>query len=320
MSQYEDHHSGRGWKIAAASVFGVLLVSWGVIMLMFQKTIESNEVGVFQYRPYLVGSSSIDKQVIEGPNRAYMWPSTTLWNINTAPQTITAHAEDFMTKDRVPLDFDIAITIRVTGPAKAPDLVQKFGSGPITAFRTLVLQEGEGTKKTPTGEFMSFLRDQVRHHHSAVFIAAQNEDGTLSEQAANVENATREHINAFLNKNSAGMIEVVNIALGRANPPDGVRRTIEATAQQAQEIKTQQERKRAADARALAEVAVAAADNAYLNAMNFSSDQFVQLRKIEMQREVCRTNTCLFSDGQMPLAFTPPAQKATIPVSTAAKQ
>lgn len=319
--------SHKGLKIAgiSISVLAVLVVAGTAVMAIFQETVEPNEVGVFQYRPYLIGTSSVDKHVLMGPDRAYMWPSTKLWRVNVAPQTLTAHAEDFMTRDRVPLDFDLSVTVRVATPASAPDLVQKFGTGPLTVFKTLVMQLGDDpkTKTAPTGELMSFLRDQVRHHHSAVFIAAQNENGTASDGAAEVENATRDHINAFLKKNGAGMIQVDNIALGRANPPDGVRKTIEATAQQAQEIKTQQERKRAAEARALAEVAVAAADNAYLKAMNYDLNQYIEIQRIAMYREVCKGNVmCVFSTGQTPLALPVPTQRASAPQpqQTAAKQ
>ncbi|MBI4120773.1 MAG: SPFH domain-containing protein [Parcubacteria group bacterium] len=268
--------------------------------------VDAGQVGVFKYQPYFFGSGGVDQQVVVGPDLVYKWPSTTLVKVSIAPQTLTVHADDLMTADRVPLDFDIAVTIRVTDPSKAPDLIRTFGVGSVETFRTLVLQEGQPGSNRTSGELMSFLRDQVRHHHSAVFIAAQNEDGTPSDKAATVEQETRKYINTFLAQNGAGMVQVQNIALGRANPPDGVRRTIEATAQQAQEVKTQHERERAAGARTAAETATAYADRAYIDGMGLTTEQYIQLQTLQVYRDVCKAPTmCVFSTGGggMPLAI-----------------
>ena len=292
----------------AGAVGAIFLI---VLAINGMRTIDAGEVGVFKYQPYLFGRGHVDTQIVTGPDRAYMWPSTSLIPVSIAPQTLTVHAEDFMTSDRVPLDFDVAITLRVTEPAKAPELIQRFGQGTVPVFRTLVLQQSD--KTAPTGELMSYLRDQVRHYHSAVFIAAQNEDGTPSDSASMVETQTREHVNAFLARNGASLIQVENIALGRANPPDGVKKTIETTAQQAQEVKTQHERTRAAEARKAAEIATAEADQAYLQAMGLSGEQFIALEQLKVQREVCKTNTCVFTGaGQMPIALPAPTQRAAV--------
>lgn len=302
-------------------VVGIGVVAFAVIAatiaLANMETVDAGYVGVYQDKPYFFGKGGVRNEVVVGPERVYTWPSTTVRVVKIAPQTVTVHAEDFMTADRVPLDFDMAITLRVTDPRLSPSLIRKFGTVSLETFRMLVLQQTEGSKTS--GELMSYFRDQVRHHHSAVFIAAQNEDGTLSNSAATVEQETRKHINAFLDRSGAGMIQVENIALGRANPPEGVRRTIEATAQQAQEVKTQAERTRAANARENAERATATADMAYVNAMGLSTDQFVELQRLKVWGEVCKTNTCIFAPGNVPIALSAGSQGGSaLPAKAAA--
>lgn len=291
-------------------------VIWFVVALFTMRSISPSEVAVFEYRPFVFGSSSLDDRPIGGPQRFYMWPSTSMWTLNTAPQTLPAHADDFMSADRVPLDFDIAITIKLADPAKAPAVVRKFSSeSVVSVFRLLVLQDAKDQqgKVATRGEFMSYLRDQVRHHSSSVFIAAQNADGTPSDAASQVEKQTRDYINKFLSENGADMIRVENIALGRANPPDGVRRSIEATAQQAQDVKTQGERKRAQDARKDAEIAAAAAERAFMDSVKLTPEQFVELQRIRAIEKVCTGSaTCVLNmgGGNMPIAI--PARVPTI--------
>jgi regulator of protease activity HflC (stomatin/prohibitin superfamily) len=273
-------------------VFGLVLAA-----TFFTRSVDAGKVGVVQYKPFFFGKGGIDKKVVMGPDRLYIWPlSTSIWEISLAPVTVTAHAEDFMTSDRIPLDFDIAVTFKVTDNSGAAMLVEKFGAYPVQVFQTLVLQS-RTSEGSSTGELMSHLRDRVRHYHSSEFIAAQKADGTDSDATSSVEKSLREHINAFLAKAGAGMISVENIALGRANPPKGVMDAINATAQNAQEVKTQFERKKAQDARKEAEIASAAADRAYQEELKLPMEAWVELKRFETWAKVCSNGNCTFVNG-----------------------
>jgi hypothetical protein len=244
-----------------------------------------------------------DGRVGKGPQRFYRWVTTSVWVADTAPYTIDAHADDFMSADRVPLDFDLSVTARCADWRNIPEMIDRFGTADcFQVLRRLVLQLApEGSRGSPRGEFMSYLRDQVRHHNSSVFIAAQDADGKPSDAASEVERQTREHINRFLEANGAAMIKVDNIALGRANPPPGVRASIEATAQQAQDIKTQVERERAQKARLNAEVAAAAAERAFMDSVKLNSAEFIELQRIRAWEKVCvNNNICVFTQGAAP--------------------
>ena len=88
------------------------------------------------------------------------------------------------------------------------------------------------------------------------------------------------------------------VNVGRVNPPDAIKNQRIETAAQEQRAITEQQTKLAEDQRKAAELSRAAADNAYREAMQLSPDQFLQLERIKMQRDVCaRGGTCTFFIG-----------------------
>jgi regulator of protease activity HflC (stomatin/prohibitin superfamily) len=307
-----DRNTGTSKVLRKVALVACAAIAGLIAFLVLQvRTVPEAHAGVWVYKPYIFGKTYVDQTASLGPARNFAWISTEVVALRTSPQSVSVHAEDFMSSDRIPLDFDISITIEMTENAQGengPKLWARFGQQPLAVFRTLVLQDADaGTAKSNVkGELMSYLRDQVRHHHSQEFISAQKEDGSISNAASDVEKHTVLHINKFLADNSAGMIRVTNIALGRANPPDGVRKAIEETATQAQNVKTQGERQKAETSRKAAEEARAAADQAYLLAMKMDADMFIQLRAIEMQRDVCARQgaSCTFFMGGTPSPVT----------------
>jgi len=94
-------------------------------------------------------------------------------------------------------------------------------------------------------------------------------------------------------------VRLLNITVGKANPPDAVRDQRVETAQQEQRVLTEQKRDLAEKSRKAAEQSRAEADNAYRNAMNLSPAQFVEMERIKMQTAVCaqRDAKCTFILG-----------------------
>jgi hypothetical protein len=75
------------------------------------------------------------------------------------------------------------------------------------------------------------------------------------------------------------------------------------TATQEQRIQTEQQTKLAEVQRKSAEEARAAADNAYRQAIGLSPEQYVQLKRIEMEQRVCADAKCTFieNSGAVPV-------------------
>lgn len=69
------------------------------------------------------------------------------------------------------------------------------------------------------------------------------------------------------------------------------------TAAQEQRIQTEIQIKNAETQRRAAEEARAAADNAYRQAIGLSPEQYVQLKRIEMERAVCEQGKCTFIEN-----------------------
>lgn len=304
---YRNEDSKPESKVGAilGGVLTVIAIAIGIVMALTMRSIAPSQYAVFEYKPFLFGWSSLEERAYPGPNRFYMWPSTAMWTLDTTPVPINIHADDFMSADKMFLDFDVSLTVQFVKPEKASQMVRRFNTENVgNVFYKLVLQGvnplGDKGKMRPSGEFMSFLRDEVRHHHSSVFIAAQNEDGSISSSASEVETKTMKHINDYLAKQGADMIQVTNLALGKANPPDGVRNAIDETARQGQEKKTQDARRLAQEARKAAEVATAEADNAYIDKVKLSTEQYVELKRLLTIEKVCgqdKGNNCIVPIG-----------------------
>jgi len=87
------------------------------------------------------------------------------------------------------------------------------------------------------------------------------------------------------------------MTVGRANPPDAIKSQRIETATQEQRIQTEQQTKLAEVQRKSAEEARAAADNAYRQAIGLSPEQYVQLKRIEMENRVCADGKCTFIEN-----------------------
>jgi hypothetical protein len=87
------------------------------------------------------------------------------------------------------------------------------------------------------------------------------------------------------------------MTVGRANPPDAIKNQRIETATQEQRIQTEQQIKLAENQRKAAEEARAAADNAYRQAIGLSPEQYVQLKRIEMELKVCADGKCTFIEN-----------------------
>ena len=102
-------------------------------------------------------------------------------------------------------------------------------------------------------------------------------------------------------------VRLIQVTVGKANPPDSIKGQRIETATQQQRVLTEAQRKLAEDARKLAEKSRADADNAYRQAMQLSPDQFLRLETIKMQKEACAKGgtTCTFILGNTPALMLP---------------
>jgi regulator of protease activity HflC (stomatin/prohibitin superfamily) len=137
--------------------------------------------------------------------------------------------------------------------------------------------------------FRTATRDAVKKH-------GMNEMAIAATAAEEVDALVTSHLLAII-KETGVPVRILDVSLGRANPPDAILHQRVETAAQEQRINTEKQRKLAEDQRKMAEESRAAADQAYNQRMGLNTEQYVALRAIEMQREVCAKGGCTFLFG-----------------------
>lgn len=192
--------------------------------------------------------------------------------VDMRPQIFRVHLDDFFTKDGVPLDFDATMRLRVTNSVR---LVQGFGDN--------------WYKNNIEPEFTRAVRDAVKKH-------GMNEAALNVTAADEMDGEVTSRMTDYIKSNSLP-VELMEVTLGRANPPDAVKSQRVDTATQEQRQNTEKQRKLAEDQRKEAENSRAAADNAYRESMQMSPDQFLKLEQIKMMNEVCKKGNCTFLVG-----------------------
>jgi regulator of protease activity HflC (stomatin/prohibitin superfamily) len=232
-------------------------------------------------KPYFFGHGGVDPTPIK-TGRAVVAASTEVVYVNMQPQRIDLGFDDLMTSDGVPIDFHAVLTYQVLDSVK---MVRDFGG-----------DWGEGSATTP-GFFMRNLeqpfrtavRDEVKKH-------GMNEMAIQATAAEQVDTLVTQHLESIIQATGVP-VKLIDLSLGRANPPDAILSQRVETAAQEQRINTEKQRKLAEDQRKAAEESRAAADNAYRQQMSLSPDQFLRLETIKMQRDVCAGGKCTFLLG-----------------------
>jgi regulator of protease activity HflC (stomatin/prohibitin superfamily) len=222
-------------------------------------------------KPWFFGHGGVDSDAIK-TGRSLIAMTTEVVYVDMRPRQFTMHFEDFMSKDGVPLDFDAVIRLQVLDSVK---LIQRFGEN---WYRVNV-----------EAEFANRVRQAVRKH-------GMNEMAIDTAAIDQVDREVTEEMESYL-RSAELPLKLVQVTVGKANPPDSVKDQRIATASQQQRQLTEKERKLAEDQRRDAELSRATADNAYRNAMSLSAEQFVRLEQIKMQREVCIAHSCTFIAG-----------------------
>jgi regulator of protease activity HflC (stomatin/prohibitin superfamily) len=236
---------------------------------------------VWVEKPMLFGHGGIDPQPVT-TGRSYGAITSEATDVDMLPQRIDMEFDDMMTKSGVPVSFHVVAQFRVTDSVK---LVGSFGAD----------KDDKGSwgfwDRNLDQPMRTAVRDSVKQRdmqEMAISQTAADDVGLEVSTAANL-----------LVQKLGVPISFTSINVGRVNPPDAIKDQRVATATQEQRAITEQQTKLAEDQRKAAEQSRAAADNAYREAMQLSPDQFLQLERIKMQRDVCghQGATCTFFIG-----------------------
>jgi len=266
-------------KKVAITVVGAAILSAVVVSACSTVQPDAGHEAVLVRKPLIFGSGGVDPTPVK-TGLKYVAFTTAGIDVNMQPRRIDAEFTDLMTSDGVPIDFHAVITLQVIDSVK---LVRDFGAdmGGSTApgFWTRNLDQ----------PFRTAVRDAVKKH-------GMNEMAIQATAADEVDRVVTDHLLAIV-KETGVPVKILDVSLGRANPPDAILHQRVETAAQEQRINTEKQKKLAEDQRKLAEESRAAADQAYNQKMGLNTEQYVALQAIQMQRDVCAKGTCTFIYG-----------------------
>lgn len=240
---------------------------------------DAGHEAVLVRKPLIFGSGGVDATPVR-TGLKYVAFTTSGVDVNMQPRRIDAEFNDLMTSDGVPIDFHAVITLQVIDSVK---LVRDFGAdvaqAGIPGFWLRNLDQ----------PFRTAVRDSVKAH-------GMNEMAIQATASEQVDNMVTEHLLRIV-KETGVPVKILDVSLGRANPPDAILHQRVETAAQEQRINTEKQKKLAEDQRKMAEESRAAADQAYNQKMGLNAEQYVALQAIQMQRDVCSKSPCTFIYG-----------------------
>lgn len=239
---------------------------------------DAGHEAVLVRKPLIFGSGGVDPTPVK-TGLKYVAFTTTGIDVNMQPMRVDIEFTDLMTSDGVPIDFHAVLTLQITDSVK---LVRDFGQDTAGGKPGFWMRNLDQPYRTA-------VRDAVKAH-------GMNEMAIQATAAEQVDRAVTEHLLVII-KESGAPVRVLDMSLGRANPPDAILHQRVETAAQEQRINTEKQKKLAEDQRKMAEESRAAADQAYNQKMGLNSEQYVALQAIQMQREVCAKGSCTFLYG-----------------------
>jgi len=235
---------------------------------------------VWMEKPLLFGHGGVDQTPVTA-GREYGAITSDAIDVDMLPQRVDMEFDDMMTSSGVPVSFHVVATFKVTDPVR--------------------LVSGFGADRDNTGNWGFWTRNLDQPMQNAVRDAVKKRDMQEMAISQTAADAVGQEVNAAgvrIVQQLGLPIAFTAINVGRVNPPDAIKNQRIETAAQEQRAITEQQTKLAEDQRKAAEQSRAAADNAYREAMQLSPDQFLQLERIKMQRDVCAHGTnCTFFIG-----------------------
>lgn len=235
-------------------------------------TPDAGHEAVLIEKPLIFGHGGVESSPVR-TGRSIVAFTTDYVLVSMQPQQFPVHFDDLMSSDGVPLDFDAVIRLQVTDSVR---LIKDFGPD---WFKSNVL-----------AEMMNRVRQAVRKH-------GMNETAIDTKAIEAIDNEVSAGMESYL-KEANLPLHLIQVTVGRANPPDSIKSQRIATATEQQRQMTEQQRKLAEDQRKAAEKSRADADNAYREAMQLTPEQFLRLETIKMQHAVCsKGGTCTFLIG-----------------------
>jgi SPFH domain/Band 7 family protein len=248
----------RSRETGLLSILVVMLFASGCIM----PSIDAGHEGVLVAKPILFGHGGVDPvPAITG--RVIVAPTTELIDVDVRPIQYSEHF-DIISQENAPVSFDAFLIANVV-EGRSPELISRFGphwyaNNVKEAFRT-------------------FVREEVQKY--PLFELTTN-PGTR----AKLQDAIQQEVKTKLIDAQRIPVRLNRIVIGSILPPKGVLEQTAQTIIQEQRKITMVEFQKAEESREKAERQRGIADRAYREHLGLTAPEFVDLRRIEVQKEI----------------------------------
>lgn len=243
------------------SVLGVLalfLMSSGCALI----AVDAGHEGVLVEKPFFFGHGGVDAVPVT-TGRAAVALTTELIDVDVRPIQYSEHF-DIISAENAPVSFDAFLIANVI-EGRSPDLISKYGpnwyaNNAKEAFRTFVREE---VQKYPLFQLTT--------------------DPTTR---AKLQDAIAREVQTKLIEMQGIPVRLNRVVVGSILPPKGVVEQTTQTIIQQQRTITMVEFQKAEESREKAEKQRGIADRAYREALGLTAPEFVDLRRIDVQKEI----------------------------------
>ena len=249
--------SGRAFALLLSALC-LLMTSAGCVLM----PIDAGHEGVLVEKPFFFGHGGVDP-VPATTGRIWVAPTTQVIDVDIRPSQFSEHF-DIISAENAPVSFDAFLIANVM-EGRSPELINRFGpnwynSNVKEAFRT-------------------FVREEVQKYQ----LFQLTTDPTTR---AKVQDAVAQEVKTKLIDKQNIPVRVNRIVIGSILPPKGVLEQTAETIKQEQRRITMIEFQKAEQAREKAERQRGTADRAYRETLGLTAPEFVDLRRIEVQKEI----------------------------------
>lgn len=250
---------GLGGKLTVmVGVLCLLLTTSGCLLV----AIDAGHEGVLVEKPFFLGHGGVDP-VPSTTGRVAIAITTEVIAVDVRPSQYSEHF-DIISQENAPVSFDAFLIANVM-EGRSPELISRFGpnwyvNNVKEAFRTFVREE---VQKYPLFQLTTDPTTRTK-----------------------LQDAIYQEVRTKLIEKQNIPVRLNRIVIGSILPPQGVLEQTAQTIIQEQRKITMIEFQKAEEAREKAERQRGIADRAYREHLGLSAPEFVDLRRIEVQKEI----------------------------------
>lgn len=246
-------------KIILMFCFAILGMS--VLTSCHSVSPDADEEAVIVKKPWFIGHGGVEQQAVQ-TGLTWCWWSTSGYYFKIVPVRHEITLDDLFSDDNTPLDFHTVIITQIE-QGKSPILLQNYGE---KWFDTNL-----------NNYFCNLVRDHISQH--SPFDLMSNRQ-VLNQIDTKIRKQMQDYVNALSKKKQMPII-IKEVIIGKATPNKEQLDEMNRTAKVVQAKQTQEREYEVQIAREKAERQKAKADKAYMEEMNLSASQFINLKWIE---------------------------------------